>query len=79
MLKYVVKNNVEIGTNIKVIRTSKKIRQKELAKELGITQNYLSMIENNMKKPSLSLLEKLSSILNSPLSLLFSDRPLAVG
>lgn len=70
---------MEIGTNIKVIRTSQKIAQKQLAKQLGITQNYLSMIENNAKKPSLSLLEKLSKILNAPLALLFSDRPLAVG
>jgi transcriptional regulator with XRE-family HTH domain len=69
---------LEIGTNIKTIRTAKKIRQKELADRLGITQNYLSMVENNVKKPSLALMEKLSNILNAPLHLLFSELPAAM-
>lgn len=64
---------MSIGKNIKILRASKEIRQKELAKTLGITQNYLSMIENGSKKPSLTLLEKLADILNVPLSMIFSE------
>ena len=64
---------MDIGANIKTIRTSKSISQKELAKQVGITPNYLSMIENASKRPSLSLIEKLSKVLEVPLALLFSE------
>jgi len=62
-----------IGNNIKTIRTSKQISQKALAKQVGITPNYLSMIENNAKKPSLTLVEKLAMVMNIPLATLFAE------
>lgn len=70
---------MQIGTNIKVLRTARQIKQKELAEKLGITVPYLSMIENNSKRPSLTLLEKLAKALNAPLALLFSDLPFATS
>ena len=66
-------NEVKIGNNIKTIRTSKQISQKELAERLGITPNYLSMIENDAKKPSLTLMERLSTALNIPLAAFFAE------
>lgn len=63
----------KIGSNIKTIRVLKNIKQKDLARELGITPNYLSMIENNSKKPSLTLMEKLAQVLEIPLVTLFSE------
>lgn len=62
-----------IGKNIKVIRVSKQISQKDLAKQVGVTHNYLSMVENDAKKPSLTLMEKLSKALGVPLAALFSE------
>lgn len=70
---------MKIGHNIRVIRTQQKITQKQLAKYLGITPNYLSMIENDSKKPSLTLLERISRHLNTPLSALFSDLSLSAS
>lgn len=70
---------MEIGTNIKVLRTAKKIRQKDLAITLGITTNYLSMVENNSKKPSLSLIERLAKVWGLPLALFFAEPPLATS
>jgi transcriptional regulator with XRE-family HTH domain len=66
-----------LGTNIKTIRTSKQIKQKDLASSLGITHNYLSMIENGAKTPSLSLISRVANALEVPLKLLFSDLTLA--
>lgn len=65
---------MEIGTNIKLIRSIKKIRQKELANVVGITNNYLSMIENNLRTPSFTLIQKLALALDTSLQALFSDR-----
>ncbi len=64
---------MQIGNNIKTIRTKKKLSQKELAFKLGVTPVYLSMIENNAKTPSLNLLERLGKILEIPLALLLSE------
>jgi transcriptional regulator with XRE-family HTH domain len=64
---------MQIGSNIKTIRTSKKISQKALAYKLGVTPVYLSMIENNAKTPSLTLMEKIAKTLEIPLAILFSD------
>lgn len=68
-----VKFNMNIGKNIKIIRASRNISQKDLAKKLGITNAYLSMIENETKKPSLTLVEKLAQVLEIPLAVLFSE------
>lgn len=65
---------MQIGTNIKIIRIAKNISQKQLAYSLGITTNYLSMVENNQKKPSLTLLEKLAQVLQTPLQNIFAER-----
>ncbi len=64
---------MNVGSNIKLIRTQKKLTQKKLAEEAGITHNYLSMIENNAKVPSLNLIQKLAKILETPLAILFSE------
>jgi transcriptional regulator with XRE-family HTH domain len=65
---------MQIGTNIKILRIAQNISQKQLALSVGITTNYLSMVENNAKKPSLTLLEKLSQVLQIPLQSIFAER-----
>ncbi|MBL8014897.1 MAG: helix-turn-helix transcriptional regulator [Candidatus Doudnabacteria bacterium] len=64
---------MNIGRNIKTIRVSKNLSQKHLAAKVGITPTYLSLIENEVKKPSLTLIEKLSQVLDIPLTLLFGE------
>lgn len=41
---------------LKVIRKGKHIRQTDLAKRIGITQTYLSQIENSKRNPSFELI-----------------------
>lgn len=43
---------MNIGYILKLIRTSKGMSQKEMADFLGISQNYLSLIESKKKFPS---------------------------
>ncbi|GAA0181434.1 hypothetical protein SH2C18_39680 [Clostridium sediminicola] len=57
--------------SIKEHRTSKQITQKELAAKIGISQNYLSEIENNKYDISISLLLKIGKVLKiCPFSLI---------
>jgi transcriptional regulator with XRE-family HTH domain len=41
-----------IGNILKILRTSIGLSQSQMAKKLGISQNYLSLIEQNKKIPS---------------------------
>lgn len=53
-----------IGDNIKKIRKEKKITQRQLAEEMGISRSYLSDLENNRYNPSSKTLEALAEKLN---------------
>ncbi len=56
-----------IGTVLKVARVTKRWRQKDLAARIGITPNYMSMVENGRREPSITLIKKMSKALNVPL------------
>jgi len=62
---------MSVGKNIKLFRINANLKQKELAKELGIKDSYLSLLENEKKEPSLSLLKKISEVLNVPIAMFF--------
>ncbi|HEX6827113.1 MAG TPA: helix-turn-helix transcriptional regulator [Nitrospiraceae bacterium] len=56
-----------IGQTLKLLRVSKDIPQHELAHALGITANYLSLLEHGHREPSLTLLRKFQAHLKVPL------------
>ncbi|WP_445455468.1 helix-turn-helix domain-containing protein [Flavobacterium sp. HNIBRBA15423] len=62
---------MNLGTVIKDIRKQKGQTQTEFASSCGITQTYLSQIENNSKEPNLSTLKVISLNLDIPLPILF--------
>ena len=62
---------MKIGTIIKNIRKSKRIKQKDLASKLGISNSYLSSIENNKREPSMELTKALANYLEIPLGYFF--------
>lgn len=68
-----VVSTVDIGRSIKFVRVAAGLRQGEMAKRLGISQNYLSLLENNKSEPSLSLLRKIASEFNVPVSFLLLE------
>jgi transcriptional regulator with XRE-family HTH domain len=62
---------MDLGTTIKTIRKQRGQTQNEFASSCGITQTYLSQIENNSKEPNLSILKQIGIELDIPLPILF--------
>ena len=58
---------MNLGTIIKNSRKQKGQTQLEFATSCGITQTYLSQIENNNKEPNLATLKEISNKLEIPL------------
>jgi transcriptional regulator with XRE-family HTH domain len=63
---------MKLGQSIKRLRVNKVGQVQSLfAKNIGITQTYLSQIENDKKEPSLEVLQKIANYLEIPLPILF--------
>ena len=62
---------MDLGKTIKKIRKQKRQKQRDIAISCGTSQTYLSLIENNLKEPSISMLKLISESLNVPLPILF--------
>lgn len=60
-----------LGNSIKIIRTARDISQRDLARDLKISANYLSLIESDKREPSLSFLKKLAKELKVPMKMFF--------
>ena len=60
------------GINLQKIRKEKGITQKQLSIKVGVSGNYISMIERGLKNPSLSIIEKMARGLHVPLPELFT-------
>jgi transcriptional regulator with XRE-family HTH domain len=62
---------MDIGKAIKEIRRQyTDFNQKEFSEKIGITQTYLSQIENNKKTPSTDLLKYIGRKINIPMQIL---------
>lgn len=62
---------MDLGTAIRNFRKQRGQTQNEFADSCGISQTYLSQIENNSKEPNLSTLKDISLSLDVPLPILF--------
>src|SRR5262245_34290234 len=58
-----------IGDAIKLIRTARRIRQRELANRLGVSANYLSMLEAGRREPTIKFLRQIAHELDVPAGL----------
>lgn len=56
--------NVTIGVVLKRIRKSMKFSQEELAFKSGLDRTYISMLERNVKQPSITTIFLLADALN---------------
>lgn len=52
---------MDIGENLKALRKSKNVTQKEVAEHIGIKQNTYAQYETNARHPDLDMLVKLSA------------------
>src|SRR5690606_22620258 len=62
---------MNLGLTIKKLRKQKEINQISFAEKCGITQTYLSQIENNAKEPTITKLKMISDALDIPLPIIF--------
>jgi transcriptional regulator with XRE-family HTH domain len=60
------------GNNLKILRRQKQMTQKGLSEKVGVSGNYISMIERGLKNPSLSIINRIAQGLQVPLPELFS-------
>lgn len=60
-----------LGNSIRLIRTSTGIKQYELAAKLGVSSNYISLIECDKREPSISFLKHLANELEVPVGIFF--------
>ena len=64
---------MNISKNIKKFRNLSGISQVELAKKTGLTRNYLTLLENGKRMPSVPTLNKISKVLGVPVPILTVD------
>lgn len=61
-------------TRLRAIRLERKQTQKEFAEKLGISVDFLSLIERGVNAPSLETLEQIAKVLRVPVMALFDFR-----
>jgi transcriptional regulator with XRE-family HTH domain len=66
-MKSVTKN---LGNTIKLCRSRRGLSQGELAREVGLSVSYLSLIEQGKRTPNLEILEAVAKGLKIPLNVL---------
>ncbi len=66
---------MSLGKNITTLREHLNIKEKELAFMVGISQPYISAIENDKKTPSVEVLCKIALALNTTCSELLDETP----
>jgi len=62
---------MSVGKAIRILRLRHKIPQQKLAKNIGVTQGYLSLIEKGLREPGFSLISKVAKSLGIPIQLIF--------
>jgi transcriptional regulator with XRE-family HTH domain len=65
---------VQFGRRLKSIRLERKLTQEEFAELVGISVDFLSLIERGINAPSFEVLEKMSANLRLPVRELFDFR-----
>lgn len=68
-------NYQQLGIRVREKRKSMNIQQKDMAIAIWTATNHLSDIERGRKKPSLELLMRISSFLDTPVDYFLMDNP----
>ena len=61
---------MNLGRSIKLCRTNRGLSQDDLARKVGLSASYISLIEKGDRDPAMSTAEKISTALGVPMSLL---------
>jgi transcriptional regulator with XRE-family HTH domain len=60
-LPYIYANMTEFSSQLRALRTKRKIGIKSLARDLGVSYTYISHLERGRAKPSAELIKKLAA------------------
>lgn len=63
LVYYMAKISKKLGNNIKRIRNAKGMTQGDIHRAAGMDRGYISRVENGLKNPTLSNLEKIAQAL----------------
>ena len=61
---------MNVGKAIRLCRTNKNLNQAKLARLSGISESYLSLIEQDKRDPTISTVEDIAEALKIPFSIL---------
>lgn len=64
---------VDLGHRLKLFRIAADLKQADLADRLGVSKNYVYMVESGRRDPSFEYLKQFSDTVDVPLSLLFLE------
>ena len=64
----------QFGTRLKTIRLERKLTQEQFAELVGISVDFLSLIERGINSPSFEVLERMGEKLDLPVRELFDFR-----
>lgn len=67
--------NIVIGARLKHARLNRSLHLRELAGEVGCTESFLSKVENDKVRPSLTMLHKIAVSLGISIAGLFAEQP----
>ena len=66
---------MDLGLRLKLFRVAANLKQQEVADALGLTTNYISMIERGKREPTLKYLRAFSRLVKVPLAVLLWEPP----
>ena len=64
-----------LGNRIRELRKAKKMSQAELAGATGLSDNYIALVEQGKRSPSLETVEKIADAIKVPYDELFYFQP----
>jgi transcriptional regulator with XRE-family HTH domain len=64
---------MNIGKGLRIARAISGLKQGDVASEMGVSQNYLSLLENGHCKPSLDTLEAFAKYYDTKVSILLCE------
>ena len=59
-----------VGKTIRVLRVTRELSQGKVARELGVSPGYLSLVEKDKREPSLGFLRRVGSYFDVPVGFL---------
>jgi len=65
---------MQVGARVREIRKSQRMSRRELSERSGVSPRYIATLEVGQGNVSLGILKKLSLAMNTPLSILVSDK-----